>query len=1024
MDANAASLPTLLSQERVDRFSSSSFPSQNSTAVYAPPRAFAQSASFPSSFPSYQNTYFPASSFPPSLPASSVPPASFPPPPASPSPLTLRDFLQLLGESVAVLEGLRLLLLQLLQWGGEVGSVIRASTFLHKFLSLLVRLLRFVLSPLSSILRLVPFLPVRKQNPHDQPTRELSPPSVSSYGDKRAGDSGIWPDAQSSRGLANTFQNAWRSAGGVHTPWGAYRSSQGWSGSGFADEKSLRDVADYNAKSGSYFQACGTERKSGKGRFPPSWGTSVTGAAWLWSGNRGVVVYSAIVLALAYKLHSLWKKYGCAAFSLRKKRNDRLLASSSQEAAWSANAPSVAACAAASVSSPFSSSSLSTTPGGEEGRRMLSLEAEAHNARIVDGGSSLSLCSPRRSATNLVASEGEKTPPVWKLDAGEAPRPFAGGLDRRSSSATGGNSEEAKGEKESGEEGKEKREGETEEERDAAREEGREEEKEEREEESEEGKEEERKEGRDEKEPTGDSSECRAQHTVTCDELEALHLSQQEQTDRLILHGETRDGTACDVDGTASRGVRVEKLEGTSSSSDASCEDPGVGSHSPAEKCCVSTEVASTAPGVFSHGQPCGETADPQSSVHVPFCEDSSSPLLLKQPASSPPSTLLSSTFSAPLPSSSSSSFAASACTSPSSSSRPPFSSSSAAASSPLLSRPGDTVTEGLVGRATKTLPSSGTEASGVCTRLLGTQKRTTPAFEVNPFLSLLSSADPEMASVSEKREPAFPSLTQESAFPSLESLTNWKVQPTSQTGDRWKQQNKSEEDFSKSSVATLSYEVQGSSLPAPPPQTSQVASSLPSPSPASSSSDSSPPSFSSSSAKAPLSLPHTPLPSFLPLSAFLPSSTGAVLGEVERTRDDQSRRIFGESLRPACPSLPEQPETSAGSLEALSRKANGLDEGRSAGRGEGVNSVHQKKAKKPSRRRSDGTLGTLNRGACVGRSLKAEKTGRVQKKDKGEDPDLRARAESIWRSQQEDLRALLGIRTPQQGGRGIRRVR
>ncbi|EPT28614.1 hypothetical protein TGME49_272730 [Toxoplasma gondii ME49] len=1030
MDANGAFLPTLLSQERVDRFSSSSLPSQNSTSVYAPPRAFAQTASFPSSFSSYQNAHFPTSSFPPSLPASSLPPASFPPPPASPSPLTLRDFLQLLGESVAVLEGLRLLLLQLLQWGGEVGSVIRASTFLHKFLSLLARLLRFLLSPLSRIWQWVPFLLVRKQSAHDQPTREPLPPSVSSYGDRRAGNSGILPDAQSSRALAHTFQNAWRSAGGVHTPWGAYRSSQGWYGSEFADAKSNGDEADYNSKSGAYFQAIGTERKSGRGRFPPAWRTSVTGAAWLWRGRSGVVVYSALVLVLAYKLHSLWKKYGFAATSLRKKRNDLLLASSSQEAASSANGPSVAACADASASSSFSSSSLSTTPGAEEGREMLALETEAQKARmdrLVDGGSSLSLCSPQRSATNLVASEGEKTPPVWKLDASEAPPPFAGRLDRRSSSASGGNGEEATGEKESGEDEKEKREGDTEEEGEAAREEEREDEredgrKEERKEGSDEGNEEERNEGRDDKEPTEKPGECRV-HTVTCDELEALHLRQQEQTDRLNFHGETRGGTACDVDGIASRSVRIEKLEETSSSSDA-CEDPGVGSHSPAERYCASPTTASTAPAIFADGQPCGETADPPSSVHVPFCEDSSSTLLLKQSASSPSSTLLSSAFSAPLPSSSSSSR--------------PSSCSSSAASSPLLCQPDDTVTEGLVGRASETLPNSGTEVSGVCTRLLGTQKRTTPAFEVNPFLSLLSSTDPEMASVSEKRDPAFPFITREntlpssnleSAFPSLESLTNWQVQPTFQTGDRRKQQDKSAEDLSKTSVATLSYEGQGSS---PPPQTYQVSSSLLSPSPASSSSDSSPTSFSSSSALpssssstiAPLSLPHTPLPSFLPLSAFLPSSTGAVLGEVEGTRDYHSRLIFGDRLRPACPSLPENPETSSGSLEELSRMTSGLDEGRGAGREEGVNSVHQKKAKKSSRKRSEGTLGTLNRNACVGRSLEAEKTGRIRKKDKGEDPDLRATAESIWRSQQEDLRALLGVCTPQQGRRDIRRVR
>ncbi|PHJ22324.1 hypothetical protein CSUI_003823 [Cystoisospora suis] len=204
-----------------------------------------------------------------------------PAPSPGPPPLTLRDFLQLLGESVAVLEGVRLLLLQLLQWGGDVGSLLRSSILFQKtlsFLSLsfsrLVRLpfalLYFLFGKTGSLER-SPFL-TRTTRDHD--------------GDRRFG----------------VLQRAWREAllpAATPSALPAISLASGLYG-GKGEHGLLQGGTD-----------TGTKRRSATG-----WLTTMM---WLASSNQqpggsggsrlGRLVYALLVFGVAYRLCSLWKKY-------------------------------------------------------------------------------------------------------------------------------------------------------------------------------------------------------------------------------------------------------------------------------------------------------------------------------------------------------------------------------------------------------------------------------------------------------------------------------------------------------------------------------------------------------------------------------------------------------------------------------------------------------------------------------------------------------------------------------------------
>nr|CEL67668.1 TPA: hypothetical protein BN1204_034595 [Neospora caninum Liverpool] len=317
---HSTSPPTLLPQERLDHLSRSPLPLQNSSIVHGASGALPQASSFPSSF----SSYYPHSSFP----SSSFPSSSCPPAPASPSPLTLRDFLQLLGESVAVLEGLRLLLLQLLQWGGEVGSVVRASTFLHKLLAFLFRVLRLLLSPLSAAFHLLASPRHAKREEGDGRNRERIPPPLGNRGPRSLGavDRGTLADAEPySASLVNTFHNAWRSAReGAQTAGGTYPISLGWSAPGFAEDKALRVAPHLHGKPGSHLQASASKPIPEKGLLSRLRGqTSWAALARVWRGRRGVVIYAAIVFGLACKLRSLWKKYRYVTWRPRSRKGDR-----------------------------------------------------------------------------------------------------------------------------------------------------------------------------------------------------------------------------------------------------------------------------------------------------------------------------------------------------------------------------------------------------------------------------------------------------------------------------------------------------------------------------------------------------------------------------------------------------------------------------------------------------------------------------------------------------------------------------
>nr|CEL67667.1 TPA: hypothetical protein BN1204_034590 [Neospora caninum Liverpool] len=721
--------------------------------------------------------------------------------------------------------------------------------------------------------------------------------------------------------------------------------------------------------------------------------------------------------------------------SLRKQRNEQLLASrsASQEAAsFRVTSPSATAdpasprsssalCAAGSASSSFASSStMSTTPGaveeGESGRPLKAHDADQER-RVPDEKLSWSTCKPHHAADQFSSAENKHK--LWTgIDLGETSLALSCLPERRSSTTTGSNGEEEKEEEE--------------EERDGG--------------EEEEGDEKEELEEKGGKEETGGSR----LHILACDELDALHLGQTKLTTRLAFQGETRDAQAGASEDFPLKTVRAESKECTSSDArgDADFRLP----RSPVRHRRSEITVA-TSGSVFTHVTTCASSSNPPS-VPVPLCEETPSTCLPHRPAASSPP--LPSSFSA-VSSCSSSSASSSASPSPSASSLFPSLSSSASSSSSfasssspskwllpaaLQSSPENAPPENLPGGAAKRVFESKSEASGVRTRPFGArEKRTTPAFDVNPFLGLLSNSDPGVTpAMQEERE---------DAFASSHPLMNRAIQQTSQTRDSagHDQPGDESEGFSKSSVPALSHHVQHS-LPLP--QKSPHALTSPSSFAPSSSSSSYP--ASSSTSFLPLTLPHTPLPSVLPLAAFLPPSfpgqpcpsarpgADSVLGEHQRNGDTLPRLIFGETPGSPGRSLPEKLATSDRSLErytvpaAQRRKLQkGDGEGKGAfdaercdPRAEGASLRRQETVRKSCRKRGENRIENVDPSASAGRPRRHEeqRNRRLYQTGKCENPDLRARAKAIWLSQQEDLKTILGVHSPRQGSRDFRRVR
>lgn len=210
-------------------------------------------------------------------PTPSVGPAQ----PSGPPPLTLRDFLQLLGESVAVLEGVRLLLLQLLQWGGEVGSLLRSSLFFQKIFSLVsTSLSRLVRLPFA----LLYFLFGRTW------WSERNSLSLAYTTQEHDGD-----------GRLRVLNRAWKEA---LLPAAA--------ASGLPVVSTALGM--YSGKADHGFVERGTDRcsKSRSAGWLDSM-RSLSSSRWQPRGPRGsrigMLVYAALVFGVAYRLRSLWKKY-------------------------------------------------------------------------------------------------------------------------------------------------------------------------------------------------------------------------------------------------------------------------------------------------------------------------------------------------------------------------------------------------------------------------------------------------------------------------------------------------------------------------------------------------------------------------------------------------------------------------------------------------------------------------------------------------------------------------------------------
>ncbi|PFH31056.1 hypothetical protein BESB_032530 [Besnoitia besnoiti] len=983
---------------------------------------------------------------PPNAPFAHPPSAQFPPVSSTPPPLTLRDFLQLLGESVAVLEGVRLLLLQLVQWGGEVSSVLRSSTFLHSILALFLRFVRFLFSPLSHmVLQRGPARCNAEPQEHRNEDYSLHLHRSQKRRERaRTGGEALSGHEKSSPMLTDALQNAWTSAAEAHTSAANHAGQQADLVRWFEDEDRRQLVSKAHGKLTQDSEGTRRGKSTWKGILSNFLGLDrAGGGAAVRPGMRRQFLYVAVAFALAYRIYSLWKTYRSllseykervrhvmrrrAAAEERARRQEALEEQAREQAeaterqsrqellyslfqslrttrnsllmssAASSPSSSGSAVRASASGAPSSSSSLSTTPGSPRAAEFHGDgPAQTTPPDKIEHASSLFADAPYRFVVASAASAMRK---------GSFDACALGNGVRASSRALGGITEIVN----AGEDERRKGVKETED---------------------------------DEDESEDVDVESRF-HVVACDELESRELKRRQ---RFSTHDPTQRGAEREAEETHERKEDSAKSyirrDNTAAASDSLGHSVGSLSSNaprmrPGERAFESR--ASTSASLASQGlsgaSVGGILAPPPALSSVSGADIS----FTKSQSSASPFASSSPSLSSCLPSS------------PSSSSQPhSASSSSASPRRASVSAAHQTVAAGAAPSSTCGELKAASESPVVCALRFGAnERRQTPAFDVNPFLALLNGD--ETGTFLSSRKPQCDVLAE-----ALAGETRASQAAPGRADDSWNKRDcDGDEDRGVPSARTTTGETQeapaSSVTPHPfrPLASSAPRSELPSStggtfalaspiSPAGSHSPASPPALhqcpSSPSSPSPLALPRAPLPSSFPLSAFLPphsssaplaslpthtpatpgvDASGGVRGErVSAALASHSPRESEEATASSSPPGGENRRTSGGNPERdlhepvlsapeAGRRARERAEAAAEKRPEGAVDCGEARSSSVQAAREQG-----GSGAFCGQNIARELSG------------FQETAKATWRSQQQDLSSLLSIQAPSSRGR------